>query len=93
MERAVERDPTDARNQFNLGALYENAGRWEEAMAAFERAGELGLRSARLHVATAKLHFRMGDPGQARAELEKALALEPGDPEALQLLQVLEQGG
>ncbi len=92
MEQSVERDPTDARNQFNLGALYENAGRWNEALAAFERAGELGLGSARLHVATAKLHFRMGDPGKARAELQKALAAEPGDPEARQLLEALDQG-
>lgn len=92
MEQAVARDPSDPRNQFNLGALYENAGRWPEALAAFQRAGELGLRSAQLHVATAKLHFRLGDPAKARTELEKALALEPGRADARQMLQALDQG-
>lgn len=92
LKQSVERDPTNARNFFNLGALLADQGEWAEALAAFDKAGKLGLRSAKVHTAAAKMHFRLGDPGRARLELQEALAIEPADPEARQLLAVLDQG-
>jgi len=93
MRRAVESDPSNAGNYYNLGAMLAEQGRTTEALEAFRQAAAHGLRSPRLHVAAAKMEFRLGDRAAARRELERALQLEPGDPEARQLLRVLEQGG
>jgi Flp pilus assembly protein TadD len=42
-------------------------------------------------VAAAKMQFRLGNPAAAERELGRALAIEPADPEARQLLAVLRQ--
>jgi tetratricopeptide (TPR) repeat protein len=92
MREAVQRDPGNARNHFNLGAMLAEEGRFAEALAAFETAGEKGLRSPQVHIAAAKMHFRLGDRGKSAAELEKALALDPGNREAQQMLAALRSG-
>lgn len=93
MGEAVERDPGNAGNQFNLGAMLAAQGRAGEALEHFEEAMELGLRTPRVHVAAAKMHFRLGDPAAAEEDLEAALRIAPDDREARQLLTVLRQGG
>lgn len=93
MARAIERDPDNAGNHFNLGAMLASQGRAAEALRAFQRAMELGLRTPRVHVATAKMHFRLGDPVAAEGELERALEVDPGHAEARELLTILRQGG
>lgn len=93
MERALQRDPDNARNYFNLGAMLAEQGRAQEALEAFRQAAEKGLANPAVHVAAAKMHFRLGDLAAAERELERALALSPGDPEASRLLDVLRQGG
>jgi predicted AlkP superfamily phosphohydrolase/phosphomutase/Tfp pilus assembly protein PilF len=93
MRQALARDPANARNHFNLGAMLAEQGRTAEALAAFEQAVAHGLRSPRVHVAAAKMRFRLGDRPAAEAELERALAIDPADGEARQLLAVLRQGG
>ncbi len=92
MRQAVEREPENARNHFNLGAMLAEQGRFSEALAAFDAAAENGLRNARVYVAAAKMRFRLGDRAGTERDLRKALEIEPGDPEATQLLRVLEQG-
>ncbi len=92
MREALVRDPENARNYYNLGAMLAEQGRIDEALESFNKAAEKGLRSARVHVAAAKMRFRLGDRAGAARDLEKALELEPGDAEATQLLQVLRQG-
>jgi tetratricopeptide (TPR) repeat protein len=92
MRQAVERDPTNASNYFNLGAMLASLGRPREALEAFEEAADKGLASPRVHVAAAKMHFRLGDPAAAEQELRRALQIAPNDPEATELLRVLQQG-
>jgi len=92
MRQAVERDPTNASNYFNLGAMLAALGHPEEALAAFEQAAAKGLASPQVHVAAAKMHFRLGDPAAAERELRRALEISPSDPEARELLDVLQQG-
>ena len=89
---AIEREPENARNLFNLGAMLAEQGRIREALAAFESAEENGLRSGRLLVALAKMRFRTGDYAGAERELRRALELEPGNAEAAQMLAALQQG-
>ena len=92
MTEAVERDPENARNHFNLGAMLAEQGRIQEAAAAFETAAAKGLRTPRVYIAAAKMHFRLGDRAAAGHQLRQALEIEPGNAEAQRLLSAL-QGG
>lgn len=92
MRQAVARDPDNPGNYFNLGAMLASLDRPGEALAAFRSAEEKGLRSPRLHVAAAKMHFRLGDRAASERELRRALALDPADREAGELLAILEGG-
>jgi tetratricopeptide (TPR) repeat protein len=89
MAESVRRDPSNAQNHFNLGAMLVDQGRLDEALAAFEHSVARGLRSSRVHVAMAKVRFRRGDVAGSRRELEQALALDPNDREARELLDRL----
>ena len=89
MEQSVRRDPTNAQNHFNLGAMLVDQGRLDEALAAFEQAEARGLRASRVRVAMAKVRFRRGDVAGSRRDLEQALAVDPNDREARQLLDQL----
>ncbi len=89
MRQAVERDPENATGHFNLGAMLAELGRETEALAAFAAAAGLGMRSPRLHVAAAKMHFRLGDVAASRRELETALRIDPGNGDAGELLAAL----
>lgn len=89
MRQSVARNPSDARNQFNLGALLAEQQEIDAAIEAFEAAISLGLRNTRVHVALSKMYFRKGDRQAAESELERAIAIEPADPEARQLLEIL----
>ena len=92
MREAVSRDPGNARNQFNFGAMLADQGRFADALKAFETASANGLRSPQVHIAAAKMHFRLGDPGGSARELEKALALDPSNDEAREMLAALKAG-
>jgi cytochrome c-type biogenesis protein CcmH/NrfG len=87
----VARDPDNGGNYFNLGAMLASLGRAGEALEAFEAAEARGLRSPRLHVAAAKMHFRLGDRAASERALRQALALDPNDREAAELLAILRQ--
>ena len=92
MEEAVRRDPGNSRNLFNLGAMLVQEGRVRDALAAFEGAEANGLRSSRLYIALAKMRFRLDDRAGSARELEKALAVDPGNQEARSLLDALQAG-
>lgn len=92
MREAVERAPDDPRNLFNLGAMLAEEGRSAEALDAFERAIAKGLRSPQVHIAAAKMHFRLGDQAASARELERALDLDPGNAEAREMLAALRSG-
>jgi Tfp pilus assembly protein PilF len=92
MEEAVRRDPGNSRNLFNLGAMLVQEGRVRDALAAFEGAEANGLRSSRLYIALAKMRFRLDDRAGSARELEKALAVDPGNQEARSLLDTLQAG-
>ncbi|HSM14415.1 MAG TPA: alkaline phosphatase family protein, partial [Thermoanaerobaculia bacterium] len=92
MQRSLERDPSNPRTHFNLGAMLAGQGRSEEALRSFRAALDNGLRTPRVYVAIAKMEFRLGRPERAREALQGALALDPGDAEARELLRLLEAG-
>ncbi len=72
----------------NLGAAYLSTGNHERALAALERALELGNASnpANLRFNLGSAYFKAGDVAKAEAVLTSLVAEQPGDKEAILLL-------
>ncbi len=91
--RAVaERAPRDPRSWMSLGDFLGRAGRFEEAIAAFRRATLLDPRAVAAWGNMALAYTELGDAPRARALLDTVLALDPGNPRALALLERISAG-
>ena len=61
-----------------LGQAYHAAGRYEEAVAAFKRYGELNPENTVVHVSLAVSYGRWGREAEARAAVTDLLRRDPG---------------
>ena len=93
LRRALDRDETSLEPRINLIVALGRARRLDGARAEFERAGELGDPSPALLNAMAFASYLNGAGDEARSLLERSLALQPGQEEALRLLDRLGGGG
>lgn len=75
-ENAIAVRPFIAMHDAHAWALYAN-GRYEDALAASERAMELGTPSALFHFHAGMIHLALGNENEARSELETALEINP----------------
>ena len=89
-ERAAKAQPDNGQLRFNFGACLAELGRHEEALALFEEARSLGIKGPKLQNALARAYVGLGRQVEARAALKAALAFEPGNAEARQMLDALE---
>lgn len=71
-----------APDEFETGNGLYAQGKFKEARQAYESVLATGNYSANLFYNLANADFRLGDPGQAALNYERALALEPSHPEA-----------
>jgi len=79
---------------FEEAAHDYDAGKFVEARQAYDSLVDSGNYSANLFFDLGNTWFRLGDPGRAILNYERALALEPGHPEArANLAFVREQTG
>ena len=81
-------DPNNPITWETLGILERFAGDTQEALAAFDRAVEIEPTANRL-VQRAAARQELGQLAEVRADLERALQLEPGHEEAQRLLRGL----
>lgn len=89
VERAATLLPQSARAQYLLGVLREERRQFDEAILAFERATALDPKLAPAHHGLGRLlRAHRKDPAGAVASLEKAVALNPENPEVLTDLAV-----
>ena len=94
--RAIENDPTDARNHAVAGALYsvlagigiESTG--DRSKAAFSEARKFDPQNPLYLLLEAQLGARMGDANVARDSARSAVALKPNYTEALLFLADLD---
>jgi adenylate cyclase len=61
----------------DLGGCYGMLGRYEEAISAYQRAIYLSPKSPYYHTALAANYFLAGREGEARAEIAKAIEIDP----------------
>ncbi len=73
----AQKSPMKPRPQTNLGVAYRNAGRNEEAVAAFRRSLELDPWRWTTHYALGALYLDMGRPADAEAEFRETVRLSP----------------
>jgi arylsulfatase A-like enzyme/cytochrome c-type biogenesis protein CcmH/NrfG len=79
LREAVDEDPTNPLLYYSLGANYEKAGRYPDAMKLYQAAFRKGIESGRLHSRIADLLVRAGKKAEAIPEYEKAAQLNPAD--------------
>ena len=88
---ARARDPRSADAAFNLGAALRRQEKLAEAVEPFEAAMRLEpAYEADCLAELGAIHALSGDAALARELLERALALDPGHPEARRYLESLE---
>ncbi|MGO8671047.1 MAG: tetratricopeptide repeat protein [Capsulimonadaceae bacterium] len=86
LRTAIRLGPTDGNAYSVLASVLHEEGREVESAAAFQKAAELGIAPVRSYVGAASAYGRVKQYDKANAMVLQALALAPGDPEALQLL-------
>ncbi len=82
LRQALSEDATNPILYYLLGANYEKAGRYGEAMKLYSTAIRNGIESGRLHSRIADLLVRSGKKDEAIPEYEKAAQLNPADAES-----------
>ena len=88
-EETVRIDPKHARAWYNLGLARNALGNPEGAVVALKNAASADPRDPRIPYARATIHARNRQISEAREAAQSALAIQPGYPEATQLLQAL----
>ena len=82
LRRALYLSPYLAEAHLLLGRLYLRGGRPNEAVEALKIA-LWSEETVAAHLSLAEAYLQIQDQAAARAEVERALALDPGSPEAL----------
>jgi cytochrome c-type biogenesis protein CcmH len=93
---ALRQDPDNDRGWFMLGMSYRGSGRFAEAEQAFRRASELAPNNANYLAYRAEILLANGHdnpPAEATALFRRALAIEPGNPQARYYLATIKDMG
>jgi tetratricopeptide (TPR) repeat protein len=80
-EKAVQLDPGDGETHLVLGVAYQYHGKWEQALAEFDRAETLAPSDADLLLIIAWGILQFGDSARAVSLAERALMLNPHYPD------------
>ncbi len=92
LRRAVFLSPYEAEAHLLIGRIHLRAGRPREAVDAL-KISIWSRDTAGAHVALAEAYLRLKDTADAKAHLQKALALDPSSSEARALQERIDKGG
>jgi pentatricopeptide repeat protein len=92
LKKKTEENPRDVRTYTVLGNAYYQAGRKEDAIAAYEKALEIDPGSADLYNSIGAAYFYLGRRGEAGQAFMKALEIDPGNTRARKNLSLVEEG-
>jgi cytochrome c-type biogenesis protein CcmH len=96
LREQLRQDPDNHRGWFMLGMSYRESGRFAEAEQAFRRASELAPNNANYLAYRAEILLANGHdnpPTEAAALFRRALAIEPGNPQARYYLATIKDMG
>ena len=83
LEQIGKMDPRVAMQHLDLGIVYADAGRKEDARRQFETAIKLSPKNVNAHYRLARLYRSMGMNAEAKAEFDKAGSLNKAEDERL----------
>lgn len=83
LEEVGMKDPNIAMQHLDLGILYADAGRKEDARKQFETAIKLAPKNVNAHYRLARLFRSMGMTAEAKVEFDKASSLNKAEDEHL----------
>jgi tetratricopeptide (TPR) repeat protein len=94
LKALIARDPDNPTQLYNLGMVYSDEGRLDQARDLLGRAADLDPRNAHIVVAIGVAHARSGNLNAAIETLRRAIKIDPEDPFAHQNLGacLLKQG-
>ena len=90
LEALLQANPKDFMALYNLGMVYSDQGRLDEARSLLKRATTVAPKHANSWTALGVAAMRQNDLEAARPALEKAVALEPQNPYAQRTLGTLQ---
>ena len=80
VSRAIELDPTDYSNIWDLAFLHQNCGRFVQAERAYNKAHRLNPNDAELLAEMAEFSICNGTPDLAIGQLNRAIEISPNMP-------------
>lgn len=83
LEAAADRDPRDAESRLQLGNMYFDAERFQEAARWYENALAIDPRNADASTDLGIAYYYMNQPDRALSQFEHALVADPGHTKAL----------
>ena len=92
-ERALEAFPSEHEITFFLGVVHRRLDQEEEALRAFRAIPKDHKHYAEARTQMAAILEKRGDFASARAEIERAIAVEPSRPLELYNAQLMSKGG
>ena len=91
LRQALELDPAFDRAWYNLGLLQASQGKTGAALDSLLAAEKVNPRSPDYPYARATIHYRRREMEQTVEAIQKALAIQPDYPPAMQFLQQLQR--
>lgn len=85
--QSVKVDPREG-NYADLGALYVQMGRYDEALFQLTKSLEVNQRDIQAHMELGNLYMRKGETQAALLELKQAVAIDPRSEDAVRALAI-----
>jgi tetratricopeptide (TPR) repeat protein len=93
LKSLAEREPSNAKPRIDLGNLYFDAERYDDAITWYEAAVKLAPRDVNLSTDLGVCYYYTNQPDKALAQFDKSLAIDPRHAKTLLNLGVVRAGG
>jgi len=77
MKTIAQQNPSDAERRIQLGNMYFDAGRYQEAATWYEQALKLRPKDANVSTDLGISYYYMNDPDRALAQFDESLKIDP----------------
>jgi cytochrome c-type biogenesis protein CcmH/NrfG len=93
LKSVAEREPSNAKPRIDLGNLYFDAERYDDAITWYEAAVKLAPRDVNLSTDLGVCYYYVNQPDKALAQFDKSLAIDPKHPKTLLNLGIVRAFG
>jgi cytochrome c-type biogenesis protein CcmH/NrfG len=83
LRQSADRDPRDARTRIELGNVYFDSERFDEAARWYEQALQIEPRNVNASTDLGISYYYMNQPDRALAQFERSLAIDPSHTKTL----------